>query len=86
MLGTLYTAMAVMETLGSLLAGPLVSGLFGWSMRLGGTWAGMPFMLSFALAGSVAMMLFLVRASTDSTIPEEDARDEEEQRAILHDG
>ncbi|KAH8847937.1 hypothetical protein MCOR31_005551 [Pyricularia oryzae] len=46
-----------MDTLGSLLAGPVVAGIFGWSMRLDGVWKGMPYLVSFVLCGLASVAL-----------------------------
>ncbi|KAI6403203.1 hypothetical protein MCOR23_003579 [Pyricularia oryzae] len=57
MVGTLYTTLSIMDTLGSLLAGPVVAGIFGWSMRLDGVWKGMPYLVSFVLCGLASVAL-----------------------------
>ncbi len=63
MLGTLYTALSVMDTTGALLAGPLVAKAFKWGMHNGGVWLGMPYMFSMVLFGSCCLVIFSVKLS-----------------------
>jgi hypothetical protein len=51
---TIYNAMAVAETAGDLISGPLVAGMFSTGQRLGGEWLGLFFM---------AMALFYLMAT-----------------------
>ncbi|PYH97882.1 MFS general substrate transporter, partial [Aspergillus ellipticus CBS 707.79] len=60
-LGALYSTIALMDTLGSLLAGPTMSGAFRWGVHLGGAWLGMPYLISAALCGAMTLVIFLVR-------------------------
>lgn len=43
--GLLYTAMAIMQTIGGLVAGPLLALSFQWGLSLGHEWSGIPFTL-----------------------------------------
>ena len=61
MVGTLYTTLSMMDTLGSLLAGPSIAAAFKWGMRLGGVWLGLPYMLSMGLCGPVSILMFVVK-------------------------
>ncbi|KAL6786332.1 putative MFS multidrug transporter [Trichoderma sp. SZMC 28012] len=52
-LAALYTTISVLLYGGMLTGGPLFAGAFGWGLRLGGLWIGMPYLIScgcFALA------------------------------------
>lgn len=52
-LAALYTTISVLLYSGMLTGGPLFAGAFGWGLRLGGLWTGMPYLISggcFALA------------------------------------
>ncbi|RAO65443.1 uncharacterized protein BHQ10_001455 [Talaromyces amestolkiae] len=58
--GVLYTSLAVVQSVGILIAGPLLANTFRWGMKLGDTWLGLPFLaasgmflLSFLLISSV---------------------------------
>ncbi|CAI7678157.1 unnamed protein product [Penicillium discolor] len=61
MIGTLYSALALMETLGSLLAGPVMSWAFRWGVNLGGAWLGMPYLISAAICGAMTTIILLIR-------------------------
>ncbi|KAF5525216.1 MFS efflux pump atnC [Colletotrichum aenigma] len=82
MVGTLFTTLSMMDTLGSLLAGPIVARTFSWSMRLDGIWKGMPYVMSFAMCGLAS--LALSRAG-HADLPEEylESHDDEESRSLL---
>ncbi|POR33116.1 MFS general substrate transporter [Tolypocladium paradoxum] len=81
MIGTLFTTLAMMDTTGSLLAGPMVAGSFSWSMRLSGIWRGMPYIFSFILCALATLALARVRLSVQplSQSPPEN----EESRVLL---
>ena len=72
-IGALYTAMSVMDTIGSLLAGPSLALAFKWGMHLGGFWLGMPFLWSTALCGMVACMIDAVRLPREQSAAEEES-------------
>jgi hypothetical protein len=57
MVGTLFTTLSIMDTLGSLLAGPVIAKTFSWSMRLDGIWKGMPYVISFIVCGLASLAL-----------------------------
>jgi hypothetical protein len=61
MLGTLYSTVSVMDTIGSLLAGPAMSLAFKWGMRLGGFWVGLPYLVSTCLGAFVTYLTLFVR-------------------------
>lgn len=79
MIGTLFTTLSMMDTLGSLLAGPIVAKTFSWSMRLDGIGKGMPYVMSFLMCGGAA--LALSRAGS-AGLPVE-AHDDEERSSFL---
>ncbi|KAF0325165.1 MFS multidrug transporter [Colletotrichum asianum] len=82
MVGTLFTTLSMMDTLGSLLAGPIVARTFSWSMRLDGIWKGLPYIMSFAMCDLASLALY--RAG-HADLPEEylESHDEEESRSLL---
>lgn len=47
--GTLYSAAAVVQSVGALVAGPLLAYLFRLGLHLGGAWLGLPFLQAAAL-------------------------------------
>jgi hypothetical protein len=62
MVGTLMTSMAMMDTMGALLAGPVVAQTFSWSLPLDGVGRGLPFLCSFLLCGLATIAVFQVRS------------------------
>ncbi|KAK2026626.1 putative MFS transporter [Colletotrichum zoysiae] len=80
MVGTLFTTLSMMDTLGSLLAGPIVAKTFSWSMRLDGIWKGMPYVMSFIICGLAS--LALSRAGSGG-LPGKHVDDDEESRSFL---
>ncbi|KAI7553027.1 hypothetical protein KC331_g1507 [Hortaea werneckii] len=65
MIGTLYTMISVMDTLGSLSAGPFVAEAFKWGIHWGGVWQGLPYMLSFAFCGLGAILMHRIHVGGD---------------------
>jgi fluoride ion exporter CrcB/FEX len=61
MVGTLYTTISIMDTLGSLLAGPLVSTAFSLGSNLGGMWQGIPFLFACGLCTIATALMLRVR-------------------------
>lgn len=72
MIGTLFTTLAMMDTTGSLLAGPMVAGTFSWSLKFTGMARGLPYMFSLVIC-SLAM-LALARVGARSTVEDEECR------------
>lgn len=82
MIGTVFTALAIMDTMAVLLAGPVNAVVLKWSMRLEGIGKGMPFWLAFVLCGLTTIVLSHVRIEN---VTSEDRVVDEEQR-LLSDG
>jgi hypothetical protein len=73
-IGTLYTLIAVCETTGTMVAGPLLSTSFSWGLKLGGLWVGMPFMVVGCLYSIATLIVWTVRIpkpSVSSSFDEE---------------
>lgn len=81
MIGTLFTTLAIMDTIGSLLAGPVVAGTFSWSLKFEGIWRGMPYVFSFMLCGLAT--LALARVKLPGQRSSESPPGDEECRAFL---
>ncbi|CAG8907285.1 unnamed protein product [Penicillium egyptiacum] len=76
--GTLYSAIAIAQSVGVLVAGPLFASLFRLGMHLGDAWMGLPFLqasLFFALAVTAVWRIRLA--------PPARAINEEEQESLL---
>ncbi|EED14011.1 hypothetical protein TSTA_102410 [Talaromyces stipitatus ATCC 10500] len=57
----LYTAIAVVESVGILLAKPFLANTFQWGMKLGDTWLGLPFLA----ASVISLLAFLLICGVD---------------------
>lgn len=63
MIGILFTTLAMMDTAGSLMAGPAVAWTFSWSLGLEGLWRGLPYLVSCVLcAVATIFLIFGVKA------------------------
>lgn len=58
-MGTLYTAIAVMQGIGVLVAGPMMATAYGWGLARGGVWTGAPFVLVSGLYGAAGLAILL---------------------------
>lgn len=76
MIGTVFTTLAIMDTMAVLLAGPVNAAVLKWSMRLDGVGKGLPYLLAFALSGLTTIVLAQVRIQSPTS---EDGLDEEQR-------
>jgi hypothetical protein len=77
-IGTLYTAMGVVLTLGIILSGPVVAISFRIGLQLGGLWSGLPYVVSTALLLMTIAALSRIRPPIASELPiEEEGTDDE---------
>ncbi|KAK7741291.1 hypothetical protein SLS63_000844 [Diaporthe eres] len=77
MIGTVFTALAIMDTMAVLLAGPVNAAVLKWSMRLEGVGKGLPYLLAFVLSGLTTIVLAQVRIP--NPMSEDDLGDEEQR-------
>lgn len=82
MIGTVFTALAIMDTLAILLAGPAIAAILKLSMRLEGVGKGLPYFLALALCVLTTIALAQVRVKSPNP---QDGLVDEEQR-LLPDG
>lgn len=59
--GMLYTAISLLESIGFLVAGPIMSQLFGVGLSWGGAWIGLPFLFAGLLFSITWCIVFSVR-------------------------
>lgn len=59
--GLLYTALAITQTVGGLMAGPLLALSFRWGLSLGPEWSGIPFSLVAGLFACGFIAICFVR-------------------------
>lgn len=79
MIGTVFTALAIMDTMAILLAGPVNAAVLKWSMRLQKTGKGLPFLLAFVLSVLTTLVLAQVRIPNPAS---EGGLVDEEQRLL----
>jgi len=85
--GALYTAMATVQSVGACAAGPSIAALWGFGMRRGGWWMGVPFMVVSGLLFTALVTVCAVRleagGDTESNNTKGVAAEEEVGRAVL---
>lgn len=59
--GLLYSALAIMQTAGGLIAGPLLALSFRWGLSLGPEWSGISFTLVASLFVCGFIAIFFIR-------------------------
>lgn len=59
-IGRLMSVIAIIESIGTMLAGPLLNKSFDWAMDLGEPWIGLPFLSSALVFGSIAFVTFMI--------------------------
>lgn len=59
--GTLYNTIAVTETVGLVIAGPLLSASFRRGLEMGGAWIGLPFIVAGGLFVTAIVVVFSIR-------------------------
>lgn len=69
--GTLYSAMGLMQSVGGLVAGPLLATSFGWALKQGREWTGIPFLLVAGLFASGALALSFIRLQKEVEVEAE---------------
>jgi uncharacterized membrane protein len=65
----LFAIIAIMESIGMLISGPLIAQFFRWGMKLGKAWLGMPFLLSATLFVPVLIITYCISLRDLSTVP-----------------
>jgi hypothetical protein len=67
-----------MESFGTMLAGPLLAGLFEWGIELGEPWIGLPYIVSALIFAGIAAVTFMISAK-DNTVVYTEVDDAEEE-------
>jgi hypothetical protein len=60
----LYAVLAVGETIGALIYGPILSKATGWGFEIGGPWTGLAFIVVAGLFAILGLPIWLVREPT----------------------
>lgn len=72
MIGTLYTAISVADSLGMMIAGPLVAGAYGKGLQLGPSWRGLPWLTSFAFCAVATIAMARIQIAIDDDKVDDD--------------
>jgi hypothetical protein len=80
LLGTVFTTLSLMNTVGALFAGPIDALLMKPSLRMEGIWQGLPFMFAFVCCA----LATVAHVNLQRGVSLEDSGDEE-RRAFLSD-
>ncbi|KAF2622854.1 MFS general substrate transporter [Macroventuria anomochaeta] len=59
-IGKLMSTIAIVESLGALVAGPLLNQLFQWGMSLGSVWLGLPFLTGMLVFAGLSVVIFKI--------------------------
>jgi hypothetical protein len=59
-IGRLMSTIAIVESIGVMIAGPLLSQLFQWGMDLGSAWLGLPFLASVLVLIMMTVVTFMI--------------------------
>lgn len=79
-LGTVFTTLSLMDTVGALFAGPIDALLMKHSLRMEGVWKGLPFMFAFVCCALATFALAYVNIQHYITLEESEYN---EQRPFL---
>ncbi|KAF3035648.1 hypothetical protein E8E12_000603 [Didymella heteroderae] len=90
-IGKLMSTIAIVESLGALVAGPLLNQLFQWGMGLGSAWLGLPFLVAMFVFAGLAFVTFKIdskhlRAGTGKLASSIDIQRLHTPSALIHDG
>ncbi|KAJ8112694.1 hypothetical protein OPT61_g5000 [Boeremia exigua] len=64
-IGKLMSTIAIVESFGALVAGPLLNQLFQWGMALGNVWLGLPFLAGTLVFAALSILTFKINVSDD---------------------
>jgi hypothetical protein len=82
-IGKLMSTIAIAESIGAMVAGPLLNTTFQWGIGLGGAWLGLPFLGSVVVLVFMTAVTFVIDVNSKEVAYVEVQHDEED---ILDDG
>ncbi|KAF2279648.1 MFS general substrate transporter [Westerdykella ornata] len=59
-IGRLFAVIAIVESIGVMIAGPALAAIFEWGIELGEPWIGIPFLATAAVHGAVTFVTFII--------------------------
>jgi MFS family permease len=83
-IGKLMSTIAIVESLGALVAGPLLNQLFQWGMGLGSAWLGLPFLAAMFVFAGLAIVTFKIDVSAKETAYNVVQSDDEDEDVELY--
>jgi MFS family permease len=66
-IGKMMSTIAIVESLGALVAGPLLNQLFQWGMGLGNAWLGLPFLVGMLVFAGLSIVTFKINVDDTAT-------------------
>jgi len=81
-IGRLMSVIAIMESIGSMVAGPVLNKSFEWAIDLGEPWIGLPFLASALVFASMTFVTFRINVKDNdgaSAYMEVDSSDEDDE-------
>ncbi|CAI6301629.1 unnamed protein product [Periconia digitata] len=84
--GKLMSLLAITESIGLMLSGPLLNSMFQWGMDMGSMWLGLPFLTVSFMFCLVTLLTYLIRIGNKDVEYVEVAGDEEEEDAAVTNG
>jgi hypothetical protein len=81
-IGRLMSVIAIMESIGSMIAGPVLNKSFEWAMDLGEPWLGLPFLASSVVFAGMTVVTFMINVKDKdgaSAYMEVDSGDEDDE-------
>lgn len=77
-IGSLFSAISVVEIVGSLIAGPSMAAAFRIGLRWGGAWLGLPFFGASGLLMGAVVIMFGVRLEDPEKLKEDTLSDDDD--------
>jgi hypothetical protein len=75
-IGKLMSTIAIVESLGAVIAGPLLNQMFQWGMQVGNEWLGLPFLAAMVMFVGISIITFIVDVNSSAAgydkVPSED--------------
>jgi hypothetical protein len=78
-IGKLMSTIAIVESFGALVAGPLLNQLFQWGMGLGSVWLGLPFLAAMLVFAGLSFVTFEIDVSIKEAVYTEVQSDDEDE-------
>lgn len=81
-IGRLFAVIAIIESVGVMVAGPLLAEFFEWGIEMGEPWIGLPYIVSAGVFGVMTVVTFIVSVKDPTVAYAEVANEDFDERAI----